>query len=291
MADSDTLQRFLFENAAIRGELVRLDATWRAVLSKHDYPEPLARIMGEMMAAGALFAATLKFNGTLIMQIQGTGPVRLVVVECTAKFALRATAKWDGELGDADFAALVGDGKFAITLDPKDGGTTYQGIVELAGRSVAEVLEHYMERSEQLGTKLVLAADGALACGLLLQKLPEGVSEDADAWNRVSQLAATLSPGELLQLPFAEIVHRLFHEEDVRIFEPQPVHFECSCSRERVSGMLRMLGLDEVRSILTEQGQVEVRCEFCNHRYLFDAVDAEQLFASEVVTPMGRTRH
>lgn len=291
MADSDTLQRFLFENAAIRGELVRLDATWRAVLSKHDYPEPLARVMGEMMAAGALLAATLKFNGTLIMQIQGTGPVRLVVVECTAQFALRATAKWEGGLSDTDFAALVGDGKFAITLDPKDGGTTYQGIVELRGRSVAEVLEHYMERSEQLGTKLVLAADGGLACGLLLQKLPEGTSEDADAWNRVNQLAATLSSNELLQLPFAAIVHRLFHEEDVRIFEPQPVHFECSCSRERVSGMLRMLGLDEVRSILAEQGQVEVGCEFCNQRYVFDAVDAEQLFAADVVTPTGKTRH
>jgi molecular chaperone Hsp33 len=291
MADSDTLQRFLFENAAIRGELVRLDATWRAVLSKHEYPEPLARVMGEMMAAGALLAATLKFNGTLIMQIQGTGPVRLVVVECTAQFALRATAKWEGELDDADFAALVGDGKFAITLDPKDGGNTYQGIVELQGRSVAEVLEHYMERSEQLGTKLVLAADSGLACGLLLQKLPEGKSEDADAWNRVNQLAATLSSNELLQLPFASIVHRLFHEEDVRIFDPQPAHFECSCSRERVSGMLRMLGLDEVRSILAEQGQVEVGCEFCNQRYVFDAVDAEQLFASEVVTRVGDTRH
>jgi len=291
MADSDTLQRFLFENAAIRGELVRLDATWRAVLSKHDYPEPLARVMGEMMAAGALLAATLKFNGTLIMQIQGTGPVRLAVVECTARFAMRATAKWEGDLPDGDFAALVGDGKFAITLDPRDGGNTYQGIVALEGRSVAEVLEHYMERSEQLGTKLVLASEGALACGLLLQKLPEGMSEDADAWNRVNQLAATLSPPELLRLPFGEIVHRLFHEEDVRIFEPQPVHFECSCSRERVGGMLRMLGLDEVRSILAEQGQVDVGCEFCNQRYVFDAVDAEQLFASEVVTQAGRTRH
>ncbi len=291
MADSDTLQRFLFEHAAIRGELVRLDATWRAVLSKHDYPEPLARVMGEMMAACALLAATLKFNGAVIMQIQGTGPVRLVVVECTARFAMRATAKWESELTETDFSALVGDGKFAITLDPKDGGNTYQGIVALEGHSVAEVLEHYMERSEQLDTKLVLAADGSVACGLLLQKLPEGVSEDADAWNRVHQLGATLSAPELLRLPFADIVHRLFHEEDVRIFEPQPVHFECSCSRERVGGMLRMLGAEEVRSILAEQGQVEVACEFCNQRYVFDAVDAEQLFASELITEAGRTRH
>jgi molecular chaperone Hsp33 len=291
MADSDTLQRFLFEHAAIRGELVRLDATWRAVLSKHDYPEPLARVMGEMMAAGALLAATLKFNGTLIMQIQGTGPVRLVVVECTAGFAMRATAKWDGDLGDADFAGLVGNGKFAITLDPKDGGNSYQGIVELAGGGVAQALEHYMERSEQLGTKLVLAADGATACGLLLQKLPEGASEDADAWNRVQQLGATLSLKELLNLSFAEIVHRLFHEEDVRIFDPQPVHFECACSRERVGGMLRMLGLAEVRAILAEQGKVDVGCEFCNQHYLFDAVDAEQLFAADVVTQAGSTRH
>jgi molecular chaperone Hsp33 len=291
MADSDTLQRFIFENAATRGELVRLDATWRAVLSKHDYPEPLARVMGEMMAACALLAATLKFNGVVIMQIQGSGPVRLVIVECTAKFAMRATAKWEGELKDADFTKLIGDGKFAITLDPKDGSNTYQGVVALEGNTVAEVLEHYMEHSEQLDTRLVLAADPFLACGLLVQRLPGEVSEDEDAWNRINQLTATLSAQELVRLPFAEIVHRLFHEEDVRIFDPQPVHFECSCSRDRVGNMLRMLGLAEVRSILVEQGQVEVACEFCNQRYVFDPVDAEQLFASEVVTQAGRTRH
>jgi molecular chaperone Hsp33 len=291
MADSDTLQRFIFENAATRGELVRLDATWRAVLSKHDYPEPLARVMGEMMAACALLAATLKFNGVVIMQIQGSGPVRLIIVECTAKFAMRATAKWEGELKDADFTKLIGDGKFAITLDPKDGSNTYQGVVALEGNTVAEVLEHYMEHSEQLDTRLVLAADPFLACGLLVQRLPGEVSEDEDAWNRINQLTATLSAQELVRLPFAEIVHRLFHEEDVRIFDPQPVHFECSCSRDRVGNMLRMLGLAEVRSILVEQGQVEVACEFCNQRYVFDPVDAEQLFASEVVTQAGRTRH
>jgi molecular chaperone Hsp33 len=290
MADSDTLQRFVFENAAIRGELVRLDATWRAILSKHDYPQPLAQLMGEMLAASALLAATLKFKGTLIMQIQGSGPVRLMVVECTAGFAMRATAKWDGEL-QGDFSTLIGNGRFAITLDPKDGGNTYQGIVELQGASVAEALEHYMERSEQLGTKLVLAADASHACGLLLQKLPEGKSEDADAWNRVSQLGATLSAAELFGLPFADIIHRLFHEEDVRVFDAQPVHFACSCSPARVGNMLRMLGLDEVRAILAEQGQVEVRCEFCNHRYVFDVVDAEQLFAADVVTRAGLTRH
>lgn len=290
MTDSDTLQRFLFEEAAIRGELVRLHATWRAVLARHAYPPDVARALGEMMAACALLAATLKFKGSVIMQVQGTGPVRLMVVECTASLALRATAQWDGEPAGT-FADLVGQGRFAITLDPRDGGATYQGIVALEGDSVAEVLEHYMARSEQLPTRLVLAAEGDLAAGMLLQKLPGKTSPDADAWNRLSYLAATLSRQELMRLPFTDILHRLFHEEDVRLFEAEPVHFACTCSRERVANMLRLLGLSEVRSILAEQGEVEVRCEFCNQRYVFDVVDAEQLFASETLTPSGATRH
>jgi len=290
-SDRDSLTRFLFENAEVRGEVVRLDATWRAVLANHHYPEPIRNLLGEMMAAATLLAATLKFEGSLIMQMQGSGPVTLAVVECSSEFHLRATAKWRDDLVSGDIAALLGQGKFVITIDPKTSTQIYQGIVALEGTTVAEVLEHYMLQSEQLETRLWLAADGEQACGLLLQRLPENASEDTDAWNRALNLGNTLSNDELLKLPAREILHRLFHEEDLRLFEPRPVSFRCTCSRERVNNMLRLLGLDEVHSILEEQGKIEVDCEFCNRHYSFDAVDAEQLFAAEVLTQPGSTRH
>ncbi len=289
--DRDTLTRFLFEHAEVRGEIVRLDATWRAVLTRHAYPEPVRHLLGEMMAAAALLAATLKFQGALIMQMQGSGPVTLAVVECDSEFHLRATAKWRDDLAAGDLPALLGNGKFVITIDPKTGNQSYQGIVALEGTTVAQVLAHYLLQSEQLDTRLWLAADGEQACGLLLQRLPENASEDQDAWNRALNLSNTLTPGELLNLPGREVLHRLFHEEDLRLFNPQPVSFRCSCSRERVANMLRLLGLGEVHAILAERGLVEVDCEFCNQRYGFDAVDAEQLFAAEVVTQPGSTRH
>ena len=287
----DTLTRFVFEHAEVRGESVRLDATWRAVLARHDYPEPVRKLLGEMMAACALLAATLKFEGALIMQMQGSGPVTLLVVECDSEFHLRATAKWRDELNSQDVRKLLGDGKFVITIDPKTGGQAYQSIVALEGATVAEVLAHYMLRSEQLETQLWLAADARQACGLLLQRLPEKQGEDEDAWNRTLSLASTIKPDELLNLPTVEVLHRLFHEEDLRLFDPQALSFRCTCSRERVTAMLRMLGLDEVRSILDEQGRIDVDCEFCNQHYRFDPVDAEQIFAAAVLTDAGSTRH
>ena len=287
----DTLNRFVFEHAAVRGEIVRLDATWRAVLTRHTYPIPVRDLLGETLAASALLAATLKFEGALIMQMQGNGPVTLAVAECSSDFHLRAIAKWRDDLRGKDLRELLGEGKFVISIDPKTGGQIYQGIVALEGNRVSEVLEHYMLQSEQLETRLWLAADGEQACGLLLQKLPEVESEDTDAWNRALNLAGTLSSAELLKLPPREVLRRLFHEEDLRVFDPRPVAFRCSCSRERVGNMLRMLGISEVHAILAEQGKVEVDCEFCNHHYSFDAVDAEQLFAAEVVTYPGSTRH
>ncbi len=291
LSDDDCVTRFLFEHAAVRGEVVRLQATWRAVLARRDYPEPVRSLLGELMAAAALLAATLKFEGTLTMQMQGSGPVTLLVVECTSDFHLRATAQWRDDLVPGALPTLVGNGKFVITIDPKNGRHTYQGIVAVDGDTVAAVLEHYMAHSEQLDTRLWLAANATQACGMLLQRLPEQVSEDADAWNRVCQLGGTLRAAELLRLPARAVIRRLFHEEDLRLFEPMPVAFRCACSRERVSAMLRMLGLTEVRGILAERGQVDVDCEFCGQHYCFDAVDAEQLFAAEVLTAPGRTRH
>lgn len=292
MKQSDSLQRFMFEHAAVRGEIIHLEATWKAVLDRRDYPLALRTVLGEMMAAAALLSATLKFSGSLIMQIQGGGPVRLLVVECGADLTMRAMAHWDGDLADdADLSGLVGEGRFVITIDPKKGRQTYQGIVDLEGGSVAAVLENYMQRSAQLDTRIWLAADGHGAGGLLLQKMPDSPEADADAWNRATHLGATVKRRELLDLPAREIIHRLFHEEDIRLFDSSPVHFGCTCSRDRVANTLRMLGHDEVRSLLEETGYIEADCEFCNQHYVFDVVDAEQIFVSDIVDPVGPTRH
>jgi len=289
-AQPDALHRFLFENAAIRGECVHLDHSWRTVLEHHDYPPLLRQLMGELTAAAVLLAATLKLEGSLILQIQGKGMIKLLVVECTGDLQLRATAKWEGEL-EGTLRDLVGEGRFVITLDPKTGAQAYQGIVALEGVSVAEILQHYMSRSEQLETRLWLAADEHGAAGMLLQKLPEQESQDADAWKRVTKLAETLRGEELLQLPTAELLRRLYHEEDVRLFEAQPVTFHCGCSREKVAAMLKMLGREEIEGILLEQGSVEIHCEFCNHRYVFDPVDAAMVFTDPVSPAVSQTRH
>lgn len=289
----DSLQRFLFEHIPVRGELVHLDATWQAVLERHDYPAPLRHVLGELMAAAALIAATLKFEGSIILQLHGSGPVSLIVVECTSEQTLRATAKWSGELSVADLPALLGSGRFVITLSPTSGTQTYQGVVDLQGRTVAACLEHYMSNSEQLETRLWLAADDTRSAGMLLQQVPARADHevDPDAWTRMGHLGNTLAAAELLDLTPKILLHRLYHEDDVRLFEPRPVSFRCSCTTQRVVSMLRMLGHDEVRSIVEERKIVDVTCEFCNKRYTFDAVDAEQVFAAEPIASAGATRH
>jgi molecular chaperone Hsp33 len=289
---SDTLQRFLFEHAPIRGEFVCLEAVWQSVLDRHNYPSVLRDLMGELCAAATLLAATLKLKGSLVLQIHGKGAVKLLVVECSGDLELRATAKWEGELLQGSLQDLVGDGRFVITLDPKDGNQAYQGIVALEGESIAEILRNYMTRSEQLETILWLAANETTAAGMLLQKLPEQAGHgDKDAWNRATQLADTLKPKELLTLTAEDLVHRLYHEDDIRLFEAQLVTFRCTCSRDNVARMLRMLGREEVNSIIIERGEVEVHCEFCNQRYIFDRVDADAVFTDVMAISANQTLH
>lgn len=290
---SDSLLRFLFEHAPIRGEAVRLDAVWQSVIERHNYPPVLRDLMGELCAAAVLLAATLKLKGAMVLQIHGKGAVKLLVVECSGDLELRATAKWDGDLShEKTLQDLVGDGRFVITLDPKDGNQAYQGIVALEGDSIAEILQNYMTRSEQLETRLWLAADGKNAAGMLLQKLPEQSEfQDEDAWGNAVLIAGTLKPEELLNVPSAELVHLLYHEEDIRLFDAQDVVFRCSCSRENVAQMLRMLGREEVDSILAERGDIEVHCEFCNQLYVFDRVDADAAFADIMAIAANKTLH
>jgi molecular chaperone Hsp33 len=287
---SDTIQRFLFEHAQVRGEIVHLDATWRAVLERHEYPPAVRALLGDMMAAAALLTATLKFGGTLIMQIQGNGPIKLLVVECTSDHHMRATAKWTQLPAVGDLAALVGDGKFAITLDAGKSAPGYQGVVPLEGTNVAAALEQYMQRSEQIDTRLWLTTQADRAAGLLLQKLPDAEANDPDAWQRATLLAASLTPQELAEHDAPELLRRLFSAEEIRLFKPRPVDFRCTCSRDRVTAMLHMLGRAEVDSIIAERGEVEVKCEFCNQPYRFGALEATALFTPKAV-PARATRH
>ena len=289
--ESDSLSNFLFENADVRGEIVHLDASWKKVLDRHEYPPVLRNLLGEMMAAAVLLIGTLKFKGKLTLQLKGDGPVTLGLVECTSERLLRGLIHWRGDVDQCvGLMTLLGKGVLAITLEQEPQGKKekverYQGIVEVMGDSLAQSLEHYLQNSEQLETRLWLAADAQATSGMLLQRMPaqQTVSSvDEDAWPRMVHLADTVKDAELLSLPASEIIHRLFYEEDVRLFSALPVAFRCSCSRERVQNTLRMLGEDEMQSVLVDEGLVSVDCEFCRQHYEFDAVDVAALFAGLV---------
>ena len=307
------LHKFLFDGLPVRGMLVQLTDVWQEVLKRRAanletgaYPEPVRHLLGEMTAAAVLMQANIKFNGALVMQIFGDGPLKLAVVEVQPDLSLRATAKVVGDIGDAsslpEMVNQNNEGRCAITLDPKDklpGQQPYQGVVPLFGdqreklMQFNQVLEHYMLQSEQLDTTLVLAADDKTAAGLLIQRLPvmgEGnlsarsTAADEDEigrnedYNRIAILAASLKREELLTLDADTILRRLFWEEPLVRFEPQTPRFACSCSRERVSRMIRSLGVAEAESILAERGEIEVGCDFCGQQYRYDPVDAAQIF-------------
>ncbi|MFO1396411.1 MAG: Hsp33 family molecular chaperone HslO [Burkholderiales bacterium] len=291
----DALTRFVFEHAAVRGALVTLADTTAATLACHPYPPALQRVLGELLAASALLASTLKFTGSLIVQLQGDGPVRLLVVECTDALGMRATAQWDAErtaaLGaDASLADLAGGpehGRLVLTLDPKGAGTVYQGIVTLESGSVAGLVEHYLATSEQLASRLVLGTHDGRAAGLLLQRLPGATEDDDLTWERAQAAVDVLAPEALLSgAPATTLIGAVFPEDDVRVFAPRAASFACSCSRERVENALRIAGAAEIESILAERGDVEVTCEFCNRRYTFGPVEARAIFA-----PVAPTRH
>ena len=289
VASPDVLQRFVFERARVRGELVHLEGAWREVRRRREYPGAVESALGELTAASVLLAATLKVpGGALVLQIQGGHPVDLLVVECQADLSLRAMARWDGGipgLGESPpLQELAGGGRCVLTIDPGPGRNAYQGVVPLEGRTTAQVLERYMARSEQIGTLFALAANAERAAGLLLQRLPDaggkaGPDADPDLWNRVGHFVATLTRAELLELPGREILRRLFHDEDLRLFESVPVRFACRCSRERVAGLIRMVGAEEVRHALADRGTLDVTCEFCGERYAFSREEAAHALA------------
>ena len=310
------LHKFIFEGLPVRGMLVKLQSGWRELLSRrtshsdggHAFPEPVRSLLGQMTAAGCLMQGSLKFNGAIVLQVFGDGPVKLAVAETQSDLSFRATAKVVGPVpADARLEAMLnvhGKGRCAITLDPRDrqpGQQPYQGVVPLHGdrreplQNLSEVLEHYMLQSEQLDTRLVLAANDEVAAGLLIQRLPmagegnlsgAGSARDEDQiglnedYNRIALLAGTLTADELLKLDPMVLLRRLFWEETLRLFEPQTPRFACTCSRDRVAGMLRGLGRDEIEGLIAERGEAEVGCDFCGAQYRFDPVDAAGLFLS-----------
>lgn len=295
MNNADTSQRFLFDSSAIRGQWSLLETSYQTVLAKHDYPLDVQILLGELMAAAILLTATLKFEGYLTIQARGNGPVSLLNVECTHDRQLRAIARWDGDTTGMDFRALLGNAVLAITITPTQ-GERYQGIVPLTGASLAECLEFYFAQSEQLPTRIWLCQGNNRAGGLLLQVLPYNSANPVDParqqedWHRVSSLAATLTADELLNLDSETLLTRLFHEEDVTVFPPEPITFRCTCSRERTAAALIQLGKAELDDIVAEQGQVEITCQFCNQQYRFDPVDVAMLFQDNP-PPDSATHH
>lgn len=278
---ADQIQRFLFDQTNVRGEIVTLEAAYREVLDRHAYPEAINRLLGELLAAVALLTDTVKLDGTLSIEVRGQGVLSLLMAESNPGGELRAIARIaeDAALPDvaADFRSLVGEGQIVITLDPRE-GHRYQGIVALDHATLSGCLEAYFGQSEQLPTRLWLAADGARAGGLLLQRLPhEAQNQDIDAWERSVHLAETLKADELLGLDQREVLYRLYHEETVRVFEPKALRFGCTCSRERMAGALITLGAEELRGILAEQGSIETQCHFCHTKYHYSAAEIENL--------------
>ena len=321
------LHKFIFDGVAVRGIVVRLTDAWTEILRRRAsntntgaYPAPVQQMLGELLAAATLMQSNIKFDGALIVQIFGDGPVKLAVAEVQPDLSLRATATVVGDVGaDSGLSAmlnLANLGRCAITLDPKNrfpGQQPYQGVVPLFGdrgekfEKLSDVLQHYMLQSEQLDTTLVLAADQQVAAGLLIQRLPLqgsgnlagnqrgsadedeiGLNED---YNRIALLASSLKREELLTLDVDTILRRLFWEENLTRFEPLPgdiaPRFSCSCSRAKVSAMIVGLGAPEAQSIIAERGQIEVSCEFCGVQYRFDAIDAAQLFLPASESPAG----
>ena len=290
---ADALHRFLFEGSSVRGELVQLETSWQTLHRRRDYPPAIRSLLGEATAAGVLLAATIKFDGSLTLQLNSNGRLKFLVVECTGERSLRGLAHWREAPGPDNNSALVGTGQLLMTIDQGADSERYQSIIELGGEQLAECLDHYFQRSEQLPTRLWLAADAQRAAGLLIQEMPSTrVAGDADLWDRVTTLAATVRARELLGMAPEPLLLRLFHEETVRLFKPQPWSFKCPCSQARVDSMLRSLGREELQTILTEQHQIGVDCEFCGQAYRYDAVDVEQLLsANPAVEINASTRH
>lgn len=285
-SSGDDRQRFLIETCDVRGDYVQLTDSRQAATANTDYPPTVDRLLGEAFVAALLLAGTIKFDGKMTFQVRGDGAVSLLVVQVTADGSYRGLARWsEAPEANASLTEMFGvDARLTITIEARLGAEPYQGIVPLEGRGLADAIAGYFRSSEQLPTWLLLDVSGDQACGMLLQQLPAGEAahDDSreDGWDRATALAGTLESGEMATTEFQTVLHRLFHEERVRVFHADAPEFRCGCSRTRTDGMLIGLGQEEVDSIVAERGTVEINCEFCNASYVYDAVDVAALFAA-----------
>ncbi|OHR40858.1 molecular chaperone Hsp33 [Neisseria sp. HMSC071C03] len=282
---ADIRTRFIFDDMPVRGLHVRLENVWKHIVGQKHYPPAIRRALGELLATGALLSGNLKTDGTLIVQVQGQGRLKMLVVEATSDQTVRATARWDETADindDESLTDLLGSNSvFVLTLQPKD-AEPWQGVVPLEGGSIAQMLINYTKRSEQLDTQIVLASSDDACGGLLVQRLPE-TEPDAASWEHVSTLVQTLTPEELTGLDAQHALYRLFHETPPRVFDPENIEFACTCSRGKVSDMLLMLGGEEVGGVVAEQGSIQIDCDFCHAKYVFDETDVNALFGADVV--------
>lgn len=280
MAQHDQLHRYLFENYAVRGELVTVSETWKQMLENHNYPQPVKTILGELLVATSLLTATLKFAGDITVQLQGDGPMNLAVINGNNRQQMRGVARVQGEIPEgADLKTLVGNGYLVITITPEE-GERYQGVVGLEGDTLAACLEDYFLRSEQLPTRLFIrtgeVAGTPAAGGMLLQVLPAQDTQ-AEDFQHLSILTETIKADELLTLAAEDVLHRLYHEEEVRLYDPQDVEFKCTCSRERCADALKTLPDEEVNSIIAEEGEIDMNCDYCGTHYLFNSMDIAEI--------------
>lgn len=272
MSVQDQLHRYLFENAAVRGELVNVTQTWRDVLKTHEYPAPVQQLLGELLVATSLLTATLKFDGDITVQLQGDGPLSLAVINGNNRQELRGVARVQGDIAPgSSLKSMVGNGYLVITIAPEK-GERYQGVVGLEGETLAECLEDYFMRSEQLPTRLFIRTSDKGAAGILLQVLP---AQDAsqDDFNHLATLTETVKAEELIELPANDVLWRLYHQEEATVYDPQPVIFKCTCSRERCGEVLKTLPQTEVDEIIEEDGEIDMHCDYCGTHYVYDAVD------------------
>jgi len=290
MKNSDQSQRFLFEDHPIRGQHVSLDQSWQEIAQQGELEGRGLSLLGEALVVVALLVDTLKIEGSVTLQIRGTGPLELLVVEANSKHGVRGTARQVGEIDEqADLQQIFGSDVLVITIKA-EGAEPHQGIAPLRGINLSDALEYYFATSEQLPTHFCLACDAENASGMLIQKLP-GKHTDDDAWDRVLHLASTVTDDELQRLALGELLHRLFNEETLRLFDSHTIKFSCSCSRERTAAMLLSLGKAEASEILETEGEISVSCEFCSTNYSFDQIDVDQVFGEGGTVPPSATTH
>lgn len=275
--DKDRLIHFIFDNAAVRGEVVRLDESYQAVLKRHPYPLVVQEYLGQVLSVASLLSAMLKGTGSLIIQTKGDGPLTLLLAQANAQHEIRGLANWEGEVS-SNFYEALGKGHLAITLMKEAGGMQYQGVVDLRGENLAKVIENYFYQSEQLPSYLFLCANEKTAAGFFLQLMPDAGNEGKDYWEHIGHLARTLTAEELLSLSGETILHRLFHEEKLSVLDSYQINFVCRCSRDAMSKAILTLGINEARKVLEEHQKISVTCEFCHARVDFDRIDVERVF-------------